>query len=97
MVGRLASGFIVGGQQGAEIELVDEVVEVGGQAVIGYPVVQAGRHEQEGVLVVGAEGLVQHGLLSQAVPHRRRHYRHSLLGRRYFFTARIGRSDSMVQ
>jgi len=32
------------------------------------------------VLVVGAEGLLEwHDPLSQAAPHRRRHYRHSLL------------------
>ncbi len=75
----LAARLVVGGQQRAQVERVDEVVHVGRQPVIGHPVMQRRRHEQQRVLVIRAEGLVQHAQLSQLRLHRRRHYRHRLL------------------
>ena len=61
VVRRHPSRLVVGRQEGRQVELVHEHVDEGRQAVGGDPVTHAGRHQQEGVLIVGAEGLAAHG------------------------------------
>ncbi len=64
MVGRHPARLVVGGQEGPEVELIDEIVEERRQAVGVDPVMQAGRHQQEAVLVVRAERLGAHDRFS---------------------------------
>jgi hypothetical protein len=61
VVGRHPPGLVVGGQEGRQVELLDEHVDEGRQAVGGDPVTHAGRHQQEGVLVVGRKVLLRMG------------------------------------
>ena len=61
VVRRHAPGLVVGGQEGRQVELGHEHIDEGCQAVGLDPVAHRRRHQQEGVLVIRAEGLGAHG------------------------------------
>jgi hypothetical protein len=79
VIGRHAPGFLVGSEEGPQVELVDEVADEGRQARRIDPVMQRGRHEEEAVLVVRAERLGAHTRFSRPVRLPGGDYQRSLL------------------
>lgn len=66
VIGRHAPRFVVGGEEGREIEALHKIADEGRQAVGFDPIANRRRHQQEAVLVVWPEGLGAHARFSHA-------------------------------